>query len=130
MNRAHAKNAADPVSQVTDVMRPPTWRTWSPGLDNDALTLRDVLATLPAAPPSAIPWIVRLFENRQGWLRLHGAVNLRSHDMIHVLLGRGQPCLARRPAGGCRRTTPHQSMGPSIDGRRTPLPRALRPWPA
>ena len=69
--------------------RPPTWRTWCPGLDNDGLTLRDVLATLPAAPPTAIPWIVRLFENPQGWLRLHGAVNLRNHDMIHVLLGRG-----------------------------------------
>ncbi|MFM8952353.1 MAG: hypothetical protein ACKOOF_04730 [Planctomycetaceae bacterium] len=71
------------------VVRPPTWRAWSPGLDNDAVTLRDVLATLPAAPPSAIPWIVRLFENPQGWLRLHGAVNLRNHDMLHVLLGRG-----------------------------------------
>jgi hypothetical protein len=74
---------------ATGVVRPPTWRNWSPGLDNDAVTLRDVLATLPAAPPAAIPWIVRLFENPQGWLRLHGAVNLRDHDMIHVLLGRG-----------------------------------------
>lgn len=70
-------------------VRPPTWRTWCPGLDNDDLTLRDALTTLPAAPPTAIPWIVRLFENPQGWLRLHGAVNLRNHDMIHVLLGRG-----------------------------------------
>jgi hypothetical protein len=74
---------------ATDAVRPPTWRTWCPGLDNDDFTLRDVLATLPAAPPAAIPWIVRLFENPQGWLRLHGAVNLRNHDMIHVLLGRG-----------------------------------------
>jgi len=74
---------------ATGAVRPPTWRNWSPGLDNDALTLRGVLATLPAAPPAAIPWIVRLFENPQGWLRLHGAVNLRNHDMIHVLLGRG-----------------------------------------
>jgi hypothetical protein len=68
---------------------PRRWQTWFPGLDNDDLTLRDVLATLPAAPPTAIPWIVRLFENPQGWLRLHGAVNLARHDMIHVLLGRG-----------------------------------------
>ena len=74
---------------ATDAVRPATWRSWSPGLDNDSLALRDVLATLPAAPPSAIPWIVRLFENPDGWLRLHGAVNLRNHDMIHVLLGRG-----------------------------------------
>lgn len=69
--------------------RVPAWRRWSPGLDNDDLTLRQVLATLPAAPPTAIPWIVRLFENPHGWLRLHGAVDLAHHDRIHVLLGRG-----------------------------------------
>lgn len=65
------------------------WWEWFPGLDNDARTLRQVLAELPAAPPGDIPWIVRLFENPQGLLRLHGAVNLKDHDMIHVLLGRG-----------------------------------------
>jgi hypothetical protein len=70
-------------------LQPAGWRAWFPGLDNDHLTLRDVLATLPAAPPAAIPWIVRLFENPQGWLRLHGAVDLATHDRIHVLLGRG-----------------------------------------
>jgi hypothetical protein len=48
-----------------------------------------VLATLPAAPPAAIPWVVRLFENPQGWLQLHGAVDLATHDRIHVVLGRG-----------------------------------------
>jgi len=67
----------------------PAWRRWNPGLDNDGQTLREVLATLPAAPPDAIPWIVRLFENPRGWLRLHGAIDLPHHDMIHVLLGRG-----------------------------------------
>jgi hypothetical protein len=67
----------------------PDWRAWCPGLGNDDLTLRDVLATLPAAPPQAIPWIVRTFENPRGWLHLHGAVDLHRHDMIHVLLGRG-----------------------------------------
>ena len=66
-----------------------SWRAWCPGLDNDDQTIREVLATLPAAPPQAIPWIVRLFENPRGWLHLHGAVDLRRHDMIHVLLGRG-----------------------------------------
>lgn len=71
------------------VRQPAEWRTWFPGLDNDCLSLRDVLATLPAAPPAAIPWIVRLFENPQGWLRLHGAVDLATHDRIHVVLGRG-----------------------------------------
>ena len=66
-----------------------TWRSWFPGIDNDDRTLREVLATLPAAPPQAIPWIVRAFENPRGWLHLHGAVDLHGHDMIHVLLGRG-----------------------------------------
>ncbi len=70
-------------------LQPRGWRAWFPGLDNDHLTLREVLATLPAAPPQAIPWIVRLFENPHGWLRLHGAVDLAHHDRIHVLLGRG-----------------------------------------
>jgi hypothetical protein len=65
------------------------WWEWFPGLDNDTRTLREVLSELPAAPAAAIPWIVRLFENPHGWLRLHGAVNLKNHDMIHVLLGRG-----------------------------------------
>lgn len=78
--------AGSPSAGGTQV---PAWRRWSPGLDNDDLTLREVLATLPAAPPTAIPWIVRLFENPHGWLRLHGAVDLAHHDRIHVLLGRG-----------------------------------------
>jgi len=66
-----------------------TWWEWFPGLDNDPRTLRDVLAEMPSAPATAIPWIVRLFENDKSWLGLHGAVDLRTHDMIHVLLGRG-----------------------------------------
>lgn len=78
--------AGPPSASGTSV---PAWRRWSPGLDNDDLTLREVLATLPAAPPTAIPWIVRLFENPHGWLRLHGAVDLAHHDRIHVVLGRG-----------------------------------------
>jgi hypothetical protein len=69
--------------------QPVGWRSWFPGLDNDRLTLREVLATLPAAPPAAIPWVVRMFENPQGWLRLHGAADLATHDRIHVVLGRG-----------------------------------------
>jgi hypothetical protein len=73
----------------TSDTRTDNWWEWFPGLDNDARTLREVLAELPAAPPGDIPWIVRLFENDRGWLRLHGAVSLAHHDMIHVLLGRG-----------------------------------------
>ena len=81
-NRVRSEDAAA-------VRQPAGWRAWFPGLDNDHLTLREVLATLPAAPPAAIPWVVRLFENPQGWLRLHGAVDLATHDRIHVVLGRG-----------------------------------------
>jgi len=73
----------------TSDTRTSDWWEWFPGLDNDARTLREVLAELPAAPATAIPWIVRLFENPEGWLRLHGAIHLKDHDMIHVLLGRG-----------------------------------------
>jgi hypothetical protein len=77
------------AGDVAAVRQPAGWRAWFPGLENDHRTLRDVLATLPAAPPAAIPWVVRLFENPQGWLQLHGAVDLATHDRIHVVLGRG-----------------------------------------
>ncbi|MEI7781919.1 MAG: hypothetical protein WCJ18_08360 [Planctomycetota bacterium] len=73
----------------TSDTRTSLWWEWFPGLDNDTRTLREVLSDLPAAPATKIPWIVRVFENDKGWLRLHGAVNLKNHDMIHVLLGRG-----------------------------------------
>lgn len=69
--------------------RTAAWWEWFPGLDNGHRTLREVLGEMPAAPSTAIPWVVRLFENPRGWLRLHGAVDLERHDMIHVLLGRG-----------------------------------------
>ena len=81
--------AGIPAEAAGGDTRTRSWRRWFPGLDNDRLTLREVLATLPAAPPQAIPWIVRAFENPHGWLRLHGAVDLANHDRIHVLLGRG-----------------------------------------
>lgn len=89
--------SAAPADRLAAAVAPPSpivpakvsWKDWCPGLDNDERTMRQVLATLPAAPAEAIPWIVRLFENPEGWLRLHGAVDLAHHDMIHVLLGRG-----------------------------------------
>jgi hypothetical protein len=65
------------------------WLAWYPGVDNDELTVDEVIASLPAAPDSAIPWIVKLFENPQSWLRFRGAVDLEDHDIMHVLLGRG-----------------------------------------
>lgn len=66
-----------------------SWRQWAPGLDNDHLTLGEVLDTLPAANPSDIPWLIRLLENPASPFALPGAITLARHDAIHVLLGRG-----------------------------------------
>ena len=65
------------------------WHQWHPGLDNAALTLGEVLNTLPAAAAVDIPWQVRLLENPASPLALPGAISLARHDAIHVLLGRG-----------------------------------------
>jgi hypothetical protein len=65
------------------------WTAWNPGLDNDQLTLGEVLASLPAAPADAIPWQVRLFENPSSLIAFPGAISLERHDAIHALLGRG-----------------------------------------
>jgi hypothetical protein len=65
------------------------WREWNPGLDNDELTLRAVFDTLPGAGPDEIDQMVRLLENPASPYALPGAVRLRHHDCIHILLGRG-----------------------------------------
>lgn len=65
------------------------WKEWYPGLDNDRMTLADVQETLPANKPEDISWIVRLFENPKSPIAFHGAIQLRQHDCIHILLGRG-----------------------------------------
>lgn len=68
------------------------WNQWSPGLDNDDMTMQEVMDTLPSAPPSAIPWQVKLLENDDGWYRFTsfpGAISLARHDCVHILLGRG-----------------------------------------
>ncbi len=65
------------------------WLAWYPGIENDHLSVEEVIASMPAAPEAAIPWIVRLFENPSSWLRFRGAVDLEDHDVLHVLLGRG-----------------------------------------
>ncbi|MEZ6092590.1 MAG: hypothetical protein R3C05_32185, partial [Pirellulaceae bacterium] len=38
---------------------------------------------------TAIPFVVRLFENPASWIRFRGAIDLDDHDVLHVLLGRG-----------------------------------------
>lgn len=65
------------------------WLAWYPGFQNDEQTVDEVIASMPAAPESKIPWIVRLFENPESWIRFRGAVDLEDHDVLHVLLGRG-----------------------------------------
>lgn len=65
------------------------WYEWNPGLHNGDLTLQEVIATLPAANPEDIPWLVRLFENPASPIAFPGAINLTRHDALHALLGRG-----------------------------------------
>lgn len=65
------------------------WDEWNPGLDTDDMTLAEVLATLPAASAEEVPEIIRKYENPESPDALPGAISLRRHDCIHVLLGRG-----------------------------------------
>lgn len=65
------------------------WMAWYPGLVHDSMRVQEIIDTLPSVPASEVPWIVRQFENPNGWLRFRGAVHLTEHDILHVLLGRG-----------------------------------------
>ena len=65
------------------------WKKWIPGLDNDEMTLGEVLADLPGNDPADISIIVKLLENPKSPIALKGAVTLERHDCIHILLGRG-----------------------------------------
>ncbi|MEM9419854.1 MAG: hypothetical protein AAGA25_12510 [Planctomycetota bacterium] len=65
------------------------WREWYPGLNNDELTLGQVLDTLPGFSADEVPALVRLFENPASPIALAGACTLEQHDAIHILLGRG-----------------------------------------
>jgi hypothetical protein len=66
-----------------------SWLAWYPGLDNESMTIEQVLLTLPKVPASEIPWLIRLFENPESPFRFRGAIHLAEHDILHVLLGRG-----------------------------------------
>lgn len=65
------------------------WDEWNPGLDTDAMTIAQVLATMPAANADEVPEIIKKYENPESPDALPGAISLARHDCIHVLLGRG-----------------------------------------
>lgn len=70
-------------------------RRWRIGLDRGDLTLRQAFDALRAIglQQSEVPLMVRLVENPAydlpGFDFFHGATDLHTHDLIHVLLGRG-----------------------------------------
>lgn len=72
-----------------------SYRDWHVPWSRSDITLRqglDYLATL-AARADEIPLLIRLIENPRykipGITLFHGSVELRQHDCIHLLLGRG-----------------------------------------
>ena len=65
------------------------WREWNPGLSNDELSLRAVFDTLPEAGPDEIEQMLRLLQHPSSPYAKSPLERLRSHDCIHILLGRG-----------------------------------------
>jgi hypothetical protein len=63
---------------ASSTIRASTWRNWFPGLDNDSLTLREVLATLPLNGESRTQTIdPEAFKLQPGkWTRLEQEVVL------------------------------------------------------
>lgn len=63
---------------------------WHIPLSRDDITLHKAAADLArvGAAPEDIPFMVRLAENPRFNL-FHGAVDLKTHDYIHIALGRG-----------------------------------------
>lgn len=67
-----------------------TYADWHIPLSRDGIRLREAAAELAqvGAAPDDIPLMVRLAENPRFNL-FHGAVDLKTHDYIHIVLGRG-----------------------------------------
>jgi len=71
------------------------YKKWHIPLSAGAVNVSDALASLKrlGAPQEDIPLIVKLLENPDykipGFTLFHGAVDLHTHDYIHILLGRG-----------------------------------------
>jgi hypothetical protein len=73
----------------------PTSRTWSVPLSRTGLTLAEAYAGLGrlALRQQQVPFLVQLIENPRfdlpGVDLFHGATDLKTHDYLHILLGRG-----------------------------------------
>ncbi|MBI4659056.1 MAG: hypothetical protein HY735_09450 [Verrucomicrobia bacterium] len=72
-----------------------SWKDWHIPFSRDRVTLREAQASLSAlgAKQDDIPLMIQLVENPRfnipGFDIFHGAVDLKTHDHIHILLGRG-----------------------------------------
>jgi hypothetical protein len=71
------------------------WKDWHIPLSKSDVVLGEAYESLSAlgARQEDVPLMVQLVENPKydfpGFDIFHGAVNLRTHDLIHILLGRG-----------------------------------------
>ena len=76
-------------------MRAMSIKSWHIPFSRDQMTLRQGLASLAkiGSMQQEIPLMIQLVENPQydipGFDIFHGAVDIRTHDCIHILLGRG-----------------------------------------
>jgi hypothetical protein len=72
-----------------------SWKDWHVPLSRGDMTLREAYDGLQAlgAKPVEIPLMVQLVENPKyeipGLDPFHGRVDLHTHDLIHIVLGRG-----------------------------------------
>lgn len=64
-------------------------RSWTPWLYDNRRTLGELRASLPGDAATDVPWYVRVLENPKSPVALAGAVDLFTHDCIHLVLGRG-----------------------------------------
>ena len=71
------------------VEEPISQQTWTPGLYDHRRSLRELFASLPGDAATDVPWYVRMLENPRSPVALAGAVDLFTHDCIHLVLGRG-----------------------------------------
>lgn len=69
--------------------QPISQQSWTPSRYDSRRTLGDLYACLPGDAATSVPWYVKLLENPKSPLALAGAVDLFTHDCIHLVLGRG-----------------------------------------